>query len=115
MFVTDDVAVVDEWNHVGDGGREQIGTVAEQRADIKHAAILFGVAPVNVRLRKLVHRHLAELEDEPHGMAETIRIVQQRIEFFGGEWAVLLMRYDGLRDEMLAQALLATNEMMIVD
>ena len=54
-----------------------------------------------------MHGHLAELEDEPHGMAQAIGVVEERVEFVGGERAVLLVRHDGLGEQVLAQALLA--------
>lgn len=107
MVIGDDIAVIDERDHVGDGKGEQVGPFAEPGADVKHATALLGIAPVNVWLGELMHGHLAKFEHKPNRMTKAIRIVQERVEFVGGQRAVFLVRDDGLGDEMFAQALLA--------
>ena len=64
------------------------------------------MAEVQVGVGKLVAGHLAELEDQPRRVAETLRVGEQCVEPGEGERRVLVMRHDGLRGDMVAQAVL---------
>jgi hypothetical protein len=107
MFIGDDPAVINYWNHVGDGQGQEILAFTEQGADIKDSAIVFGVSAVNIGLGELVGGHFAELENQAHRVAEAFWILEQSKEVLTRHGAVFVMGHRSLGVKVLAKALLA--------
>jgi hypothetical protein len=105
VVVIHNVAKVDHGDHVGDRERHEVGTVAEDRAEVEDAAIRGGVTPITAGLGKLMRGHPAEFIEETDGMAEAGGVLQQRVEFGAGDRPVFLTGDAGLRNQMVAQAL----------
>ncbi len=78
MGVGDDVAVIDDRDHVGDREGDQVRSLAENWTEVEDAAT--GQAVIRFRLGKLVQSHLAVLEHQPGGMAHGVRVAEEGIE-----------------------------------
>src|ERR1043165_2221298 len=69
VFVRDNVAVIDDRDHISHGQRQQIGPVTKERAQVEHATIML-TAPVHVWMRELVAGHAAKLEHASNRITE---------------------------------------------
>lgn len=98
VLIASHLAIIDDGDHVGDGERDEIGTVLEGGTEIERDGIL-GIARIGSGLGELMQGHFAEFKDEAGGVPDKGAVGEAGVEYgdegFGRGDAVLSSRGRG--------------------